>query len=143
MYQVIEFYQQNLQLARESGQRREEMSALASLGRAYDALHERDKAVEFYELALNIARELGDGRAERDALKHLNETLNPLPQKDKPEPKRAAKKAARSRTAGAKVSQRKKTSTVKSSGKAQAKPSERKLVSPEQPSDSNKSELEE
>lgn len=104
MYQVIEFYQQNLRLAREAGQRREEMSALASLARAHDALKEYDKAIEFYELSLLIARELGDGRAERDTLKHLNEAMNPEAKqrvsKKKPaktKPAKRAKKSSRKR----------------------------------------------
>lgn len=108
MYQVIEFYLQNLQLARESGQRRDEMSALASLARAHDALKERDKAVEFYELALTIARELGDGRAERDAVKHLNEALNPETRLRASRAK-PAKRAKQSRKPGAKKSPRKRT----------------------------------
>lgn len=94
MHQVIEFYQQNLQLARETSQRRDEMSALASLGRAYEALEDRDKAVEFYELALKIARDVGDGRAERQTLKHLNEALNPQAGKDESRAK-PVKKSAR------------------------------------------------
>ena len=124
MYQVIEFYQQNLQLARESGQRREEMSALASLARAYDALQERDKAVEFYEMALDIARQLGDSRAERDTLKHLNATLNPPdPKETKP---KAKSKAVRSRKASVKTNSRKK-STAKAGKKEARKGKPRKF----------------
>lgn len=125
MYQVIEFYKQNLQLARESGQRREEMSALASLARAYDALQERDKAVEFYELALSIARQLGDSRAERDTLKHLNETLNPQPAKES-KVKAGAKKAAKQRKASAKKRSSKKAA-VKGAKKATKKASPRNI----------------
>ncbi|MFN0110873.1 MAG: tetratricopeptide repeat protein [Blastocatellia bacterium] len=99
MYQVIEFYQQNLQLAREAGQRREELSALFSLARAHDALQEREKAIEFYELALIVAKELGDGRAERDTLKHLNKAMNPEAKqkisKNKPAKTKRAKKSSR------------------------------------------------
>ncbi len=125
MYQVIEFYQQNLRLARESGQRREEMSALASLARAHDALQEHDKAVEFYELALSIARELGDGRAERDALKHLN----PQPQKEKANA--TTKKAGRSRKASTKTNPRKKSAT-KPAKRASKKPRSRKFSLPKE-----------
>jgi tetratricopeptide (TPR) repeat protein len=73
MHQVIEFYEQNLKIARETGDSRGEMSALGSLGRAYDALNERDKAVECFELSLKIARAIGDARTERSMLKHLSE----------------------------------------------------------------------
>ncbi len=132
MYQVIEFYQQNLQLARESGQRREEMSALASLARAYDALQEREKAVEYYELALEIARQLGDSRTERDTLKHLNETLNPQPAKE-PKAKARANKAAKPRKAKAKNSPRKK-GAVKAAKKATKKaPLRKKHPAPDSP----------
>jgi tetratricopeptide (TPR) repeat protein len=73
MHQVIEFYEQNLQIARETGDSRGEMSALGSLGRAFAALNERDKAIECFELSLKIAREIGDARNERYMLKHLHE----------------------------------------------------------------------
>lgn len=109
MHQVIEFYLQNLQLARDTGERRGEMSALASLGRAYDALEERDKAVELYELALRIARDLGDSRAERQTLKHLNETLHPQSQKESPKaksPKKSGNRPKRPRKAAGKKSKR-------------------------------------
>lgn len=76
MHQVIEFYEQNLRLARETGDHRAELSALGSLGRAYDALEERDKAIACYEQALIVARSVGDARSERHMLKSLNETLN-------------------------------------------------------------------
>lgn len=77
MYQVIEFYEQNLRLSRETGDRRGEMSALGSLGRAHAALEQHDKAVECYEQALRIARQIGDARSERQTLKHLNEIPKP------------------------------------------------------------------
>lgn len=72
MHQVIEFYEQNLQLARETGDRRGELSALGSLGRAYEALNETDKAREYFEMCLTVAREIGDLGQERTLLKHLN-----------------------------------------------------------------------
>lgn len=120
-HQVIEFYQQNLQLARETGRRRDEMSALASLGKAYDALEDREKAIEFYELALKIARDLGDVRAERQTLIHLNEARNPQSVKaaksDKPaksgSSKTKALKAAKKK-AGSSSGTRRKNSRKKS-----------------------------
>ncbi len=75
MYQVIEFYRQNLQLAREIGDRRGELAALSSLGRAYHALEEHDKALECYEDALKIARVLGDVRTERQTMKNINDVV--------------------------------------------------------------------
>lgn len=75
MYQVIEFYEQNLRLARKTGDQHGEMGALGSLGRAYAALGEHDKAVECYKQVLELARQFGDARSERQTLKHLNEVL--------------------------------------------------------------------
>lgn len=78
MHQAIEFYEQNLKLARETGDARGEMAALGSLARAYAALDERDKAIECYEQALMTARQTGDARGERQTLKSLND-LNQAP----------------------------------------------------------------
>ena len=75
MHQVIEFYEQNLRLSRETADQRGEMAALNSLGRAYAALDDRDKAVECYEQVLRIARQIGDIRGERQTLKNLDEIL--------------------------------------------------------------------
>jgi len=77
MHQAIEFYEQNLRLSRETGDRRGEMAALNSLGRAFAALEERERAVECYEQALGIARQIGDARGERLTLKNLDEILKP------------------------------------------------------------------
>ena len=77
MHQVIEFYEQNLRLSRQTGDQRGEMAALNSLGRAYAALEERDKAVQCFEQALQIARQLSDLRGERQTLKNLDEILKP------------------------------------------------------------------
>lgn len=125
-HQVIEFYQQNLQLARETGNRRDEMSALASLGRAYQALEEYAKAIEFYEQALNIAAELGDGRAERQTLKHLQDARNPQAAK-------TAKAAAKTKTAAGQTSAKKSPakSRRRSSKKQAAKKQTRKTPSSE------------
>ena len=77
MHQVIEFYEQNLRLAQQTGDQRGEMAALNSLGRAYAALDERDKATQCFEQALQIARQISDVRGERQTLKNLNEVLKP------------------------------------------------------------------
>ena len=77
MHQVIEFYEQNLRLAQQTGDQRGEMAALNSLGRAYAALDERDKATRCFEQALQIARQISDVRGERQTLKNLDEVLRP------------------------------------------------------------------
>jgi len=98
MHQVIEFYEQNLRLARETADQRGEMSALNSLARAYDALDERGKAIEFYEQALQIARRIGDARGERHTLKHLNEVMKSVDEDgnsdQQPKPPRKPRKKA-------------------------------------------------
>ena len=76
MYQVIEFYEQNLRLSRKTGDQQGEMSALRSLGRAYAALGSHDQAVECYNQAIDLARQIGDARGERQTLRYLNEILN-------------------------------------------------------------------
>lgn len=119
-HQVIEFYQQNLQLARETGNRRDEMSALASLGRAFEALEERVKAIEFYEQALNIAAELGDGRAERQAIKHLHDARNPQTVKTSKATSRAKKTSSRTTGRKATAKPRRKSSKNQNARKASA-----------------------
>ncbi|MDQ3009338.1 MAG: tetratricopeptide repeat-containing protein, partial [Acidobacteriota bacterium] len=63
------------------------MAALNSLGRAYAALDDRDKAVECYEQVLRIARQISNLRGERQTLKNLDEILKlsdvPLDPNDK------------------------------------------------------------
>lgn len=119
-HQVIEFYQQNLQLARETGNRRDEMSALASLGRAFEALEEHAKAIEFYEQALNIAAELGDGRAERQTLKHLQDARNPQAAKTTKAATKAKTVAARSSAKKSPAKSRRKSSKKQNARKTSA-----------------------
>jgi tetratricopeptide (TPR) repeat protein len=83
MHQVIEFYEQNLRLSRETGDQRGEMAALNSLGRAYAALEENAKAIECFEQGLQIARQRGDQRGEQQTLKNLDEILRPGSANDK------------------------------------------------------------
>jgi tetratricopeptide (TPR) repeat protein len=65
---AIEFYEQQLGITREIGDRRGEGSALGSLGNAYVVLGQTQRAVEFYEQVLPIFREIGDRRGEGNAL---------------------------------------------------------------------------
>jgi tetratricopeptide (TPR) repeat protein len=68
---AIEFYQQHLQIARETGDRKGEGRALGYLGTAYADLGETRRAIEFYEQRLVIARETDDRRGEGSALGNL------------------------------------------------------------------------
>jgi len=65
---AIEFHEQDLQIALETGDRRGEGQTLGNLGVAYAALGETRRAIEFYEQRLVIARETGDHRGEGKAL---------------------------------------------------------------------------
>jgi tetratricopeptide (TPR) repeat protein len=65
---AIEYYEQVLQIARETGDRRSEGNSLGNLGLAYADLGETRRAIEYYEQVLQIARETGDRRGEGNAL---------------------------------------------------------------------------
>ncbi|WKZ48683.1 MAG: tetratricopeptide repeat protein [Anaerolineales bacterium] len=68
---AIEFYEQQLVIVREIGNRRGEGNALNNLGLAYAALGDARKAIEFYEQQLVIVREIGNRRGEGNALNNL------------------------------------------------------------------------
>ncbi len=70
-HKAIEFYEQQLGIVREIGDRRGEGAALGNLGLAYAALGDARKAIEFYEQALAIDREIGDRRGEGADLGNL------------------------------------------------------------------------
>ncbi len=68
---AVTFYEQDLDIARELGDRHGEGAALGNLGSAYLQLGEVRQAISFYEQHLEIARELGDRREEGTALGRL------------------------------------------------------------------------
>ena len=68
---AIDFYKQQLTIARKIGDRRAGGNALGNLGNAYSYLGEPQKARGFYEQQLAIAREIGDRRGEGTALGNL------------------------------------------------------------------------
>jgi tetratricopeptide (TPR) repeat protein len=74
----IEFYEQQLQIARETGDRRGEGATLSNLGNAYYSLGETHRAIEFYEQDLAISRETGNRRNEGDALWNMALALDRL-----------------------------------------------------------------
>jgi len=61
---LIDFYEQDLAIAREIGDRHGEGSTLGGLGNAYASLGEIGCAIEFFEQHLVVAREIGDRRGE-------------------------------------------------------------------------------
>ena len=79
---AIEYYEQDLAIAREIGYRRGEGQTLGNLGSAYGDLGETRKAIDYYEQRLAIARETGDRRGEGYALHNRAATLDKLGRRD-------------------------------------------------------------
>lgn len=78
IHHAIDCYQQALEIARETKDRRGETDTLVGLGTAYYLGGGLARAREYHEFALNIARELEDHRAEASALGSLGLTLYAL-----------------------------------------------------------------
>ncbi len=129
MYQVIEFYRQNLQLARETGDKRGELSALNSLGRAYQALEEHDKALECYESALIVARDVGDGRSERQTMKYINDVSLPPVEKNENQPQTTPSQKRAKRTGVAEAKAADKKSSKQQPGKKTRSASKKQITS--------------
>ena len=72
---AIQFYEQQLSIDREIGDRRGEGNALGNLGNAYADLGETGRAIQSYEQALLIDREIGDRRGEGIDLGNLGTCL--------------------------------------------------------------------
>ena len=77
------YYEQQLTIAREIGDRQGEGSALGNLGIAYARLGEVQKAIGYYEQRLVIAREIGDRRGEGAALGNLGNAYSNLGEVEK------------------------------------------------------------
>src|SRR5262249_38356585 len=75
---AIDFYEQHLQIARKTGDRKGEGQVLSDLGIAYADLGETRRAIEFFEQQLQIARGTGDRRGEGRGLLNLTLTLDRL-----------------------------------------------------------------
>ena len=73
---AIEFYEHDLAIARETGDRRAEGKALGNLGIGYHALGDYRRAIEFYEQDLAIARETRDRQGEGTTLWNLSLALD-------------------------------------------------------------------
>lgn len=68
---AIEFYEESLVIARETGSRDGEKHTLSNLGNAWAALGNYRMAIEYHQSHYAIAREIGDRRAEGNALNNL------------------------------------------------------------------------
>ncbi|GAB4151090.1 MAG: hypothetical protein Fur0046_30370 [Cyanobacteria bacterium J069] len=80
---AIDYYQQALQFARETGDRQGEGRVLGDLGNAYDNLGEYEQAIDFHQQYLTIAREIGDRRSEGNALGDLGNAYSHLGQHER------------------------------------------------------------
>ena len=60
MEKAIGYHEQELVIAREIGDRRDEANALGNLGNAYAAFGELEKAIGYYEQELVIAQAIKD-----------------------------------------------------------------------------------
>ena len=67
----LELAEQALVIARETGNRYDEGTALGNMGNAYSNLKETQRAIEFHEQALVIAREIGNRHNEVSAVGNL------------------------------------------------------------------------
>ena len=68
---AINYYSQQLEIARKVGDRFEEVNALGNLGIAYTALGDVQRSIAFYEKYHQVAQEIGERREEGNALGNL------------------------------------------------------------------------
>jgi tetratricopeptide (TPR) repeat protein len=77
---AIEYYEQALTIARETGDRNGEGTWLSGLGQCYIALGQTKRAITYFEQALTIARETGDPYREGACLSGLGQCYADLGQ---------------------------------------------------------------
>ena len=75
---AIEFHQQSLSIAKETGDKGSEDKAYNNLGNVYYSLCDYKKAIEFHQQALRIAKEIGDKNTERLSYNNLGHTFQKL-----------------------------------------------------------------
>ncbi|GGA00700.1 tetratricopeptide repeat protein [Okeania sp. KiyG1] len=80
---AINYHQQYLQIAGETGDRSGEGAALGNLGITYYSLGEYDKAINYHQQCLQIAREIGNRSGESSALGNLGNAYLFLGEYDK------------------------------------------------------------
>jgi tetratricopeptide (TPR) repeat protein len=77
-HRAIDYYQQNLALAQEIGNRKGEGVALGNLGNVYYRLGDYLRAIDYYQQDLSIACEIGDHQGEGVTLCNLGLTYDSL-----------------------------------------------------------------
>ncbi|HCQ20927.1 MAG TPA: tetratricopeptide repeat-containing protein, partial [Anabaena sp. UBA12330] len=81
--QAIQKWQEARLLYRAVGDRRVEAITLTGIGRVYDALGEKQKALDFYNQALPIFRTVGDRSMEATTLNNIGGVYDDLGEKQK------------------------------------------------------------
>ncbi|MEL6491921.1 MAG: tetratricopeptide repeat protein [Cyanobacteria bacterium J06621_3] len=76
----IRYYQQQLEIVRKTGDRRDEAASLGNLGNAYHSLGQYQRAIDFQQQSLEMKREIGDRSGEAASLGNLGITNRNLGQ---------------------------------------------------------------
>lgn len=76
--QAIEYYQQSLNIHKNSGNRYGEANSLNNLGEIYSLLGEYSQAIDFYQQSLNIQRDIGNRSGEAASLNALGNIYDAL-----------------------------------------------------------------
>ncbi len=80
--EALAYYEQSLQIYKESGDRKGEGEALNNLGGIYYSLGNTEQALSYYQQALRIRREVGDRRGESTTLGNLGALYDSLGDKE-------------------------------------------------------------
>ena len=78
--EALDFHQQQLEIAREIGDRLGQANSLGNLGNAYQSLGQYREALDFHQQQLEIAREIGDRRGQANSLGNLGNAYQSLGQ---------------------------------------------------------------
>jgi CHAT domain-containing protein/tetratricopeptide (TPR) repeat protein len=76
--QAIAYYQQSLNIHRDTGNRYAEANSLNSLGSIYDVLGEHSQAIDYHQQCLNIQRDIGNRDGEAASLHALGNIYDVL-----------------------------------------------------------------
>jgi len=73
--QATEYIEQQLNIARELGDRRQESNALGNLGYTYNSLESYSVAIDYIQQQLEISQAIGDRRGTATAFNNLGESF--------------------------------------------------------------------